>query len=365
MTTETELEHRLRRLIRAMGPIDLATFMALALADPKDGYYAAKVAIGPEGDFVTAPEVSQIFGELLGLALADAWQAAGSPPVDLVELGPGNGTLLADLWRATARVPGFHLASRVQLVETSPKLEALQAARLAGIPDITWHADLAGLPDDRPLLLVANELFDALPIRQLIRLADGWREVKVDLDETDRLCLAPAPGPSPLGSRLGHGHPLGSVVELSPAREALMAELALRLEGQDGLAYVIDYGELSPTPGSTLQAVSSHEKTAPLTRPGEVDLTSRVAFAPLIEVARRSGVEVFGPLPQGAFIERLGGKVRLEQLSRGAEPEVAARLEAGYRRMTEPDAMGELFKVVAFSTFAGPPPGFSIEERVA
>jgi len=361
----TPLERRLGRSIAATGPIDIATFMTLALGDPKDGYYAAHAAIGPDGDFVTAPEISQVFGELIGLALAAAWQAAGSMPVWLVELGPGNGTLLADLWRATARVPGFHDVVKPALVETSPRLRARQAGTLAAIDGITWHDDLATVPRDRPLLVVANEFFDALPIRQLIREAGGWHEVKVDLDAERRLRLVTAAEASPLGRRLGDAAAPGSVVELSPAREALMAALAERLAWQGGLAYVIDYGELAPEPGSTLQAVSRQRKVPPLTRPGTVDLTSRVAFGPLFEVAGAAGLAGFGPVPQGAFLERLGASVRLAQLAREAAPETAARLRAGHARLTDPAAMGELFKVAAFSSWPGTPPGLLAEERAA
>lgn len=360
----TPLEARLVRLIRASGPIDVATFMALALNDPKDGYYAAHAAIGPEGDFVTGPEVSQILGELLGLALAEAWRTAGAPPVHLVELGPGNGTLLADLFRATARVPGFRGAVRLHLVETSRRLKAVQAEALAGVAGVAWHRELATVPRDRPLLVIANELFDALPIRQLVRQADGWHEVRVDLDGKGRLGLGVAPEPSPLGAGLDAAHPAGSVVELSPAREAFMAELAERLSGQGGLAYVIDYGELWPAPGSTLQAVSRHAKVDPLTRPGLVDLTSRVAFGPLIERAKAVGLDAFGPLPQGVFLERLEASLRLRQLLAGGGAEAAARLRAGHARLTAPSAMGELFKVVAFATWPAPPPGFVSEEKV-
>jgi NADH dehydrogenase [ubiquinone] 1 alpha subcomplex assembly factor 7 len=221
------------------------------------------------------------------------------------------------------------------------------------------------VPDDRPLLIVANELFDALPIRQLIKAADGWHEIRIDADEAGRLQLGGAAEPSPLGPRLEAGQPIGSVVEISPAREALMAAIAERLAGQAGLALVIDYGELDPAPGSTLQAVTRHRKVDPLRRPGEVDLTSRVAFGPLVEAARHTGLAVFGPLPQGVFLERLGAGMRLARLAAGAADDVARRLRAGHRRLTAPDAMGELFKVLAVTSWAAPPPGFLAEDSAA
>lgn len=360
----TLLESRIAAQIEAEGPIDVATFMTLALAHPTLGYYQAHVALGAAGDFVTAPEVSQVFGELIGLACADAWQRAGAPPVRLVELGPGNGTLMADLCRATASVPGFRAALEVHLVETSPALRAVQAERLAGLERVHWHADLAAVPTDRPLLVVANELFDALPIRQFIKQPEGWREIEVALDGAGRLCFAPSTAVSPLTIRLGEA-PAGSVVEVSAAREALMAEIAGRLTMQGGTALIIDYGEFEPTPGSTLQAVHRHRKVDPLTRPGEVDLSSRVAFGPLARIAREAGLRVFGPLPQGVFLDRLGAAVRHARLLQAATPRQAAALTAGYRRLTAADAMGTLFKVMAVNAWPLVPPGFSAEEALA
>jgi NADH dehydrogenase [ubiquinone] 1 alpha subcomplex assembly factor 7 len=361
----TDLEARIAELIEAEGPIDVATFMTLALGHPTSGYYPAHARLGATGDFVTSPEISQIFGELIGLALADAWRTAGGPATRLVELGPGNGTLLADLWRSTAKLQGFQAALDVHLVETSPALRRLQAERLAPIQRLQWHGDLVQVPADRPLLLVANELFDALPIRQFIKEAEGWHEIQVALDADRRLCLGRSPGPSPLGARLPADLPSGSVVELSPARDALMAELADRLRAQSGLALIIDYGEAEPTPGSTLQAVHRHQMVDPLTRPGEVDLSSRVAFGPLARIARKAGLQVFGPLPQGDFLARLGAALRLAQLVRGATAAQARALEAGHRRLTAADGMGTLFKVMAVTRWPLVPPGFVAEEAVA
>ncbi len=364
-TPPTVLETRIAALIEADGPIDVATFMTLALGHPTSGYYPAHARLGASGDFVTAPEISQIFGELIGLALADAWRTAGAPAARLVELGPGNGTLLADLWRSTAKVAGFQTALEVHLVETSPTLRLLQAERLAPVERLQWHGDLTEVPADRPLLLVANELFDALPIRQFLKEATGWHEIEVALDADRRLCLGRTARPSPLGAGLPAELPPGSVLELSPAREALMADLAERLRAQGGLALIIDYGEAEPTPGSTLQAVYRHQKVAPLTRPGEVDLSSRVAFGPLARIAREKGLRVFGPLPQGDFLARLGSGLRLAQLVRGATAAQAAALEAGHRRLTASDGMGTLFKVMAVTSWPSLPPGFVAEEAVA
>jgi NADH dehydrogenase [ubiquinone] 1 alpha subcomplex assembly factor 7 len=361
------LEARLAELIRAAGPIDIGTFMTLALGHPTLGYYRRDVRLGADGDFVTSPELSQIFGELIGLGLAAAWQAADGPPAHLVELGPGNGTLMADLWRATKSVPGWHDALDVHLVETSERLRRRQQDRLAAIERAEWHERLETLPTDRPLLVIANELFDALPIRQLILEDDGWHEVRVDLDADGRLCLGRTDELSALSGGLSRETPIteavvGSVIELSPAREAMMEELALRLCDQGGIALIIDYGELEPTPGSTLQAVSGHRKVGPLTRPGEVDLSSRVAFGPLARAAKAQGATVYGPVPQGLFLARLGADLRLQQLVRRASPATAQRLQAGHQRLTAPDAMGELFKSLAVCKWPVVPPGFVPEE---
>lgn len=356
------LGRELAGLIEAHGPIDVATFMALALGHPTHGYYASRASLGAGGDFVTAPEASQLFGELVGAALAAAWQQAGGPAARLVELGPGNGTLLADLWRVTAGVPGFHAALDVHLVETSPLLRRRQADRLGAVPRLAWHTALEDVPADRPLLIVANEFLDALPIRQVIRLEDGWHEIQLGLDARGRLAFAPDPGLSLLGLRLPAA-PIGSVLEFSPAREAAVAGVAQRIADQGGLALVVDYGERAPAPGSTLQAVSRHRKVDPLTRPGEVDLTARVAFGPLVAIAAAAGPAVFGPVPQGRFLERLGIDLRLERLLAGASAAAATGLRLGHARLTAPDAMGELFQVLAIDGWdSGPPPGFDAAE---
>ncbi len=362
----TPLEARIVALIEADGPIDVATFMTLALGHPTHGYYPAHARLGAAGDFVTAPEISQLFGELIGLALADAWRTAGAPLASLVELGPGNGTLMADLWRATARVSGFQAALDVHLIETSPDLRRRQREWLARIERLQWHEAMASVPTDRPLLLVANELFDALPIRQFIKEATGWHEIEVAIDDQRRLCLTRAAARTALDAKLadsGLGDaPPGSVLELSPAREALMADLAERLRRQGGLALIIDYGELDPSPGSTLQAVHRHRKVDPLTRPGEVDLSSRVDFGPLVRTARQAGLRVFGPIPQGRYLDRLGAGLRLAQLLRQATAAEAAMLQAGHERLTSVESMGALFKVMAVTSWPLLPPGFAAEE---
>ncbi|HET6468519.1 MAG TPA: SAM-dependent methyltransferase, partial [Geminicoccaceae bacterium] len=257
-----DLAELLRRLIREQGPIAVAGYMALALAHPRHGYYATRDPLGAGGDFVTAPEVSQVFGELIGVALAHYWQVLGVPaPVHLVELGPGRGTLLLDLLRAGATVPGFGDALRIHLVETSPVLRQVQAGRLAG-QAVAWHESVQTVPDDAPLLVVANEFLDALPVRQFELTREGWRERVVALAPAGSFVFALGAGISAMDPALRRAWPdaaPGSIRELAPAREALASELARRLVAQGGLALLIDYGDTA-TRGDTFQAVRGQRK---------------------------------------------------------------------------------------------------------
>jgi len=356
---------RLRASLAREGPISLARFMALALLDSRGGYYATRTPIGAAGDFTTAPEISQCFGELLGVALARSWLDLGRPePVILVELGPGRGTLMLDLLRAIRGVPGLASALELHLVEPSPSLRAVQAERLAAHRP-RFHETLASVPTGRPLLLVANEVLDALPIRQLVRDARGWRERLVGLDATGRLTFVLAPtvieaavpeaGPEPV--------PVGTVVELGPAREALVAEIAGRLAADGGLALLADFGRLGAV-GDSLRAVRGHRPADPLDEPGTVDLAADVDFAALRRVARAAGATVFGPVGQGVVLERLGIGLRLARLAAGRTAAERAALEAGVRRLVAPDAMGERFQVLALTGPGAPPPaGFLAEEE--
>ncbi len=354
------------RLIHERGPLDVATYMQLALGHPTLGYYATREPFGAAGDFVTAPELSQVFGELIGLCLAQRWLELGRPdPVALVELGPGRGTLMADAWRATRHVAGFHGAVRLHLVETSARLRALQAERLAGT-GACWHDDLADVPAGIPLLLVANELLDALPVRQFERTREGWRERLVTLDAGGRLAFVLAPGVSPYAAELLRRHggaPLGRIVELSPAREALVTTIARRLVADGGLALFVDYGAMR-LDGPSLQAVRGHGRADPLDTPGEVDLSAHVAFGELALAARAAGAFAWGPLPQGELLTRLGAEVRLERLC-AARPEAAPRLREGLARLIDPARMGRLFLVLALTGDGAPPPGFDRAERFA
>jgi NADH dehydrogenase [ubiquinone] 1 alpha subcomplex assembly factor 7 len=343
--------------IDARGPLSVARYMELALGHPEFGYYRRQDPLGATGDFVTAPEISQAFGEILGLWLAQAWADLGRPaPVRLVELGPGRGSLLVDLLRATASVPGFHGALALHLVEISPRLRRLQAARLAD-RQAMWHERFEEVPDG-PVLLVANEFFDALPVHQLVRTADGWRERVVGRTATGELRFAQAAAPSPLATNLDAAP--GTVAEISPARAALARQIAARIAVAGGIALLIDYGAWSAGPtGDTLQAVRDHRACDPLVRPGEADLSTQVDFRALAEAAAAGGAAVYGPVPQGTFLRAFGIEARLLRLLERAPPERRRDMRAGLFRLIDPSAMGELFKVLAVAQKDAPlPPGF-------
>jgi NADH dehydrogenase [ubiquinone] 1 alpha subcomplex assembly factor 7 len=361
----SELSALLERMIRDRGPLDVGAYMQLVMGHPTLGYYATRDPFGREGDFVTAPEISQIFGELVGLALAQRWLDLGRPPrVRLVEMGPGRGTLMADAWRAGRGVPGFRAAASLHLVETSRHLRRLQAAKLAEAP-AHWHDTLAEIPADAPLLLVANELLDALPVRQFERSLAGWRERMVTLAPDGGLVFATAAARTPFHGRLTERHPgapLGAVLELSPAREAAAAEIGRWLAGHDGLALLIDYGR-QRLDGPTLQAVRGHAGADPLATPGEADISSHVDFGVLAETAASCGAVAWGPVPQGLLLLRLGAEARLARLVDGQPPERAATLRTGIERLTDPGQMGALFMVLALTGPAPPPPpGLATEE---
>lgn len=358
----TPLAAHLSGLIAREGPLSVATFMATALGHPRHGYYTTRDPLGSEGDFVTAPEVSQMFGELVGLWCADTWSRAGAPdPVALVELGPGRATLMADALRAVHRAaPAFAAALRLHLVETSPALAALQAARLTGTP-CRWHDRLETVPEG-PLLLIANEFFDALPIRQFIRTETGWCErvvgQRAEADRVsfefgltrsgpiDRYVLPPAMAAAPLGA----------LVELRPAGEALMGAIAARIARHGGAALVIDYGSAHSTWGNTLRAIRGHRFEEPLANPGNADLTADVDFERLAAAAALAGARTHGPLTQGAFLTALGIDRRTEALKASATPALRADIEAARVRLVEKEAMGTLFKVLAVTAPDGPVP---------
>ena len=342
----SSLADRLAREIDAEGPIPLARFMAEA----NHYYYATRDPLGAEGDFTTAPEISQMFGELIGLWLADIWTRAGSPAdVQYVELGPGRGTLAEDAFRAMLAV---RLEPPIHLVETSPVLRDSQAVRL---PTARWHDDLETLPDSGPLLIVANEFFDALPIRQIVRGQSGWRELMVDHRDGAFCPVAGGPALDELVPAALRDSPPGSVVETSaPVRNAASA-LAARLADQGGAGIIIDYGHQGPMTGDTLQAVSAHDFADPFADPGERDLTAHVDFAMLGAIGREAGLRVFGPGEQGQWLQSLGIAARTSALAK-ARPDRKDEFVAARDRLTRRDQMGGLFKVMAFLSQGWPDP---------
>ncbi len=343
--------------IEAQGPMGVDRFMALALAHPRYGYYMTRDPLGAGGDFITAPEISQMFGELLGLALAIYWQQTGSPKrVHLVELGPGRGTLMVDALRAAKAVPEFFEALQVHLVETSPVLRKIQAKALKSSGKKPfWHETLEGVPHNAPLFVLANEFFDALPVRQFERRGSLWHERLVGLGEAGfRLGLNPQGIEGPDLSA-----PEGAVFETSPASLAVIGVLSQRLVAQGGLAYVIDYGHARPGFGDTVQAMQGHHFVSPFEALGEVDITAHVDFSALGGAALRHGAQVWPILTQGRFLEALGIRHRAEILKRKAED--PAQIDAAVMRLTAMDvrAMGALFKVMAITAPGGAaPPGF-------
>ncbi|MCC6921222.1 MAG: SAM-dependent methyltransferase [Alphaproteobacteria bacterium] len=325
----------------------LDRFMGLANAH----YYATRDPLGASGDFTTAPEISQLFGEMIGLCLVDHWERSGVPGrIDLVELGPGRGTLMADILRAARIRPAFARAARVTLVETSPALRARQAETLKA-HDIAWRDSFAGIGGDAPLYLVANEFFDALPIRQFVGAEGRWRERYVALsDEGFAFTLQPSAPPRPLSAPQAD-----TLWELNEPTAAIAAAIGARLAATGGLALVIDYGHARSAPGDTLQAVRRHAFTDPLDAIGEADLTAHVDFEAL---AAAAGVAAYGPVTQGTFLTALGIEARAATLGR-ARPDQAEVLAAAVARLTGPDQMGSLFKAMALTGPGGPvPAGF-------
>jgi SAM-dependent MidA family methyltransferase len=348
----TPLAAILARRIAQTGPISLADYMAECLLHPEHGYYSRGGGIGRQGDFVTAPEISQMFGELLGLALAQAWLDQGRPGrATLAELGPGRGTLMADLLRAARAVPGFRAALTPVLVEASPAWRAVQAERLAA-EGAAWVERADALPE-APLYLVANEFFDALPIRQFRRAGAGWAETVIGL-AGGRLAFGRAPpaAVAALAPRLA-ATPPGTVVEICPAAPAVMAAVAGRIARHDGAAIVIDYGGWEGT-GDTFQAVRDHEFADPLAEPGLADLTAHVDFAPLAAAAAAAGAAAGPLLAQGVLLNRLGLRARAAALAARCDAAGRAALGAAVIRLTDPAGMGTLFKALPVTPRGAP-----------
>ncbi len=347
--TEGTLADRLARAITLAGPMPVSRFMAAANSE----YYARQSAIGAAGDFITAPEISQMFGELIGAWIADLWDRAARPAVHFVELGPGRGTLAADALRAMARAgmrPGVHL------VETSPRLRAEQGIRVA---EAQWHDDVSTLPGDAPLIVVANEFFDALPIEQIVRGGDGWHRRLVAWQDTLFLPIAGPLVPDTVVPAHLRDAPMGSVIESSPPSVAVIRDIAARLMQQGGAALIIDYGYDGPALGETLQAVRGHGYANPFDAPGTVDLSAHVDFAVLGAAGAVAGATIHGPVSQRDFLGQLGLATRAAALAKAA-PLRADEIGAAHARLTGEDAMGTLFRAMAMAGGGWPEPaGFA------
>ncbi len=350
----TPLARLLAERIRETGPITVADYMAECLLHPVHGYYTTRDPFGTAGDFTTAPEISQMFGELLGLALAQSWLDRGSPtPFTLAELGPGRGTLMADILRATRGVPGFHAAAQVVLVEASPVLRQKQQKTISRGDDLglRWIEAAGDLPE-QPLFLVANEFFDALPIHQYQFVKGGWHERLIGLQD-GALAFGLAEGTTLPGTMAMRQHEEGMVIEENRIGRFMMRQVHHRLYHHGGVALVIDYGDWRSR-GDTLQALRRHAFDDPLAHPGEADLTAHVDFEPLAENQHHFYTT------QGTFLTRLGIDARAERLAQSLTGERLESHRAAHRRLTDPSEMGSLFKVLAVtSAGAPPPPGFA------
>ena len=357
------LRAQLKARIASEGPIPVSAYMAEALFDPMAGYYATKDPLGADKDFITAPEISQMFGELVGLWSAECWGQLGAPnPVQLIELGPGTGRMMDDALRAGAAAPGFVEAVQLSLVEASPALKMVQGRTLGRAPVLPrWQARLEDVGPG-PSLIVSNEFLDCLPIRQAVKHGGVWRERLVGFDpgnpdrfafvlgaplsDADRAMIAPSL----------RDEPDGTLVELRAADAPLVEAVAARLKSAPGYALFIDYGSSRPEPGDTLQAIARHEKVDPLETPGAADLTAWVDFDRVATLAVAAGLDVFGPVGQGRFLKGLGIETRAAALGRGRDSAVQGRIQRQLERLAAPEEMGELFKVIALASQGLPPP---------
>ncbi len=359
------LEAEIRRRIEVAGPMPVAQYMSLCLTHPEHGYYVTRNPLGTAGDFTTAPEISQMFGELIGLWAAAAWRVMGSPEnVRLVELGPGRGTMMVDALRAAKVMPEFRKAIVAHLVEISPALEKLQQQALAGsdVP-VSWHRSLDDVPEG-PVIILANEFFDALPVQQAVMCADGWHERVVKIGEDDKLRFSIDRDPLPMFEDLLpadlRAAKIGEIYEWRADKTIL--DVARRVLTSKGVALIVDYGHLKSAIGDTFQAVSHHEYVDPLVAPGLVDLTAHVDFQALAQAAESLDARVHGPVEQAAFLQHLGIDSRAQALRAGAPPEQARAITSALARLTgheQPTDMGRLFKAMALADpKLDPPPGF-------
>jgi NADH dehydrogenase [ubiquinone] 1 alpha subcomplex assembly factor 7 len=353
VTDISPLQSELKKLIRSSGPMPVWRYMEMCLTHPQYGYYVSRDPLGREGDFTTAPEVSQMFGELIGLWAASVWKAIGSPSVfRLIELGPGRGTMMADALRALRVLPPMYQALSIHLVEINPVLREKQKATLSGVRNIAWHHNIDEVPAG-PSVILANEYFDVLPVHQVVKRETGWHERTIDLDVNGKLVFGAAEAPTPrfevLLPPLVRAAPVGAVFEWRPDTEIM--KLAARVRDQNGAALVIDYGHLRSDAGDTFQAIARHSFTDPLKNPGQADVTAHVDFQALVRAAEDIGARVHGPVPQGDFLKRLGIETRAIGLMAKATPEVSEDIAGALKRLIGGGrgGMGSMFKVLAVS----------------
>ncbi|CAN5334833.1 SAM-dependent methyltransferase [soil metagenome] len=352
MSTYSPLETIIRKQIAATGPMPVSRYMQLCLTHPDYGYYLKRDPLGRDGDFITAPEVSQMFGELVGLWAASVWNAMGMPQqVKFIELGPGRGTMMADALRAVRILPAFHEAISVHLVEASPILREKQREKLAEAAHVEWYDSIDDVPEG-PAIILANEFFDALPIHQAVRQEDGWHERVIEIDN-DILAYGIARDPMPrfevLLPPVVRAAPVGAIFEWRP--DNMIITIARRLRDQGGAALIIDYGHLRSDAGDTFQAVAKHNFTNPLKHAGVADVTAHVDFQALARAAEDVGARAHGPVEQGAFLTRLGIENRAQALMKNAPDNGKKLISAGLSRLTDasPKGMGSLFKVLGVS----------------
>jgi len=365
MDEPSPLEIEIRRRITAAGPMPVGEYMALCLDDPEHGYYTTRDPLGARGDFITAPEISQMFGELIGLWMAAVWKQMGAPEnIRIIELGPGRGTLMNDALRAVQVMPGFRDAIALHLVEISPALEALQERKLEhlGAP-MSWHPALANVPTG-PAIIIANEFFDALPVNQAVKTEHGWHEREIEIDMAGNLAFTLANDPiahfDMLLPAAVREAPERSIFEWRDGRAAM--DLGQRIADNGGAALVIDYGHAETFVGETLQAVGQHAYADPLTAPGNIDLTAHVDFQALGRAVEAMGANGYGPLDQSEFLQRLGIETRAAKLKAAAASRAAAtEIDLALARLIGHDrtAMGTLFKAASYAhPSLGAPPGF-------
>ncbi len=356
----TVLEKIIIEKIKARGEggfMRLDEYMGLCLGHPEHGYYMTRDPFGEVGDFTTAPEISQMFGEMIGAWLADTWMKMGSPSkINITECGAGRGTLLADAMRATKNVPNFHKAVHLNVIEISPVLKAQQQKALSAY-EATWHSDTESLPTDSPHLITGNEFLDALPVRQFVHTDTGWVEKIVKININDTLCLGEiqvdGEGKALIPTLLIPPN-IGDHLEVSLEQNAFIDQVSKIIINQGGSALFLDYGFIHNIPGDTLQALKNHQYQDILSEPGNVDITAHVNFAKISEEIMANNLTVHGPVSQADFLKRLGMKARAEILSRNATDKQRVDLALALKRLTgektQDGEMGSLFKVIAFSS---------------